>query len=537
MKNLFKKIGVLLMTAVMVLSMCTAVFADSQGTEPTAKDKATITVNNVEAGLTVTAYQITKAKYLAGKGFQGYEKANFSYDIKDVLAPTADEVAALAKVVAGNGGGGVALTGKGTTYTADVAAGYWIVLVTAGADNTKPAKVYNPMLAGVYYSVSGTDNRMTSNPIDASQKWSLNGTEGYAKSNKVTVDKVIVSPGSGNNKGDDVAIGDEVNYKITSTIPEYSAEYNNDSSNVTYTINDTLNGLAVKNGSVVVKVGDDVIQAGDNTFTLQAEEQTVIVAFAKTFILNNGGKDVEVTYTATLTEDTKVNFDAHTNTVYVEYSNDPSSSSTAKTDEKKTYHYTFAIDGNINGSSTTNNKKTTELVKVDENGKVISTKKKEDIDSDTQTSVATGATFTLTSTTGSNKVYTAVTDEDGHMTFKGLDAGTYTLVETVAPEGFTLDTQSHTVVITPTYNPDGTLASYSITIDGKTTSTYTATYDNGTITNISGDSVKTEIKNTKMGTLPSTGGMGTYLFTIIGVVVMAGAAGAFFMSRRKESEE
>lgn len=537
MKNLFKKIGVLLMTAVMVLSMCTAVFADSQGTEPTAKDKATITVNNVEAGLTVTAYQITKAKYLAGKGFQGYEKANSSYDIKDVLAPTADEVAALAKVVAGNGGGGVALTGKGTTYTADVAAGYWIVLVTAGADNTKPAKVYNPMLAGVYYSVSGTDNRMTSNPIDASQKWSLNGTEGYAKSNKVTVDKVIVSPGSGNNKGDDVAIGDEVNYKITSTIPEYSAEYNNDSSNVTYTINDTLNGLAVKNGSVVVKVGDDVIQAGDNTFTLQAEEQTVIVAFAKTFILNNGGKDVEVTYTATLTENTKVNFDAHTNTVYVEYSNDPSSSSTAKTDEKKTYHYTFAIDGNINGSSTTNNKKTTELVKVDENGKVISTKKKEDIDSDTQTSVATGATFTLTSTTGSNKVYTAVTDEDGHMTFKGLDAGTYTLVETVAPEGFTLDTQSHTVVITPTYNPDGTLASYSITIDGKTTSTYTATYDNGTITNISGDSVKTEIKNTKMGTLPSTGGMGTYLFTIIGVVVMAGAAGAFFMSRRKGSEE
>ena len=45
------------------------------------------------------------------------------------------------------------------------------------------------------------------------------------------------------------------------------------------------------------------------------------------------------------------------------------------------------------------------------------------------------------------------------------------------------------------------------------------------------------IKNTKLGTLPSTGGMGTYLFTIIGVVVMAGAAGAFFISRRKGSEE
>ena len=39
-----------------------------------------------------------------------------------------------------------------------------------------------------------------------------------------------------------------------------------------------------------------------------------------------------------------------------------------------------------------------------------------------------------------------------------------------------------------------------------------------------------------MGELPSTGGTGTYLFTIIGVVVMAGAAGAFFISRRKESD-
>lgn len=43
--------------------------------------------------------------------------------------------------------------------------------------------------------------------------------------------------------------------------------------------------------------------------------------------------------------------------------------------------------------------------------------------------------------------------------------------------------------------------------------------------------------NTKLSSLPSTGGMGTYLFTIIGVVVMAGAAGAFFISRRKGSEE
>ena len=47
----------------------------------------------------------------------------------------------------------------------------------------------------------------------------------------------------------------------------------------------------------------------------------------------------------------------------------------------------------------------------------------------------------------------------------------------------------------------------------------------------------TDMRDSKLSSLPSTGGMGTYLFTIIGVVVMAGAAGAFFISRRKGSEE
>lgn len=531
MKNLFKKIGALLMTAIMVLSMCTAVFADGQ--EPKATDTAEVTVNNVEAGLTVTAHQITKARYQAGKGFLGYEKANDDYAIDNVLAPTSEEVAALAKVVANNGNG-VTLTDNGTKYTGQLNAGYWIILVTAGTKT--PAKVYNPMLAGVYYSKNGTDNTMTSNPVNAADHWSLEGDNPYAKSNDVTVDKVIVNPGSENNKGDDVAIGDTVNYKITSKIPEYSAEYNTNTSQVKYTIHDKLDGLSVKADSVVVKVGDKTVTASNDTFKLTAQDQTLRVEFKKAFILNNGGKDVEVTYAATLTDDTKVNFDPHTNTVYVEYTNSPSSDTTAKTENKKTYHYTFEIDGNINGSNTKENRKTTELVKVDENGKVISTKSESQIDSSKETHVGAGATFTLTNN-DTQKVYTAITDENGYMTFTGLDAGTYTLVETVAPEGFTLDTQPHTVVISAEYNADGTLKSYTITIDGNPGSTYTATYDNGTIKKIDGTSSKTEIVNTKMGTLPSTGGMGTYLFTIIGVVVMAVAAGAFFISRRRGSEE
>ena len=45
----------------------------------------------------------------------------------------------------------------------------------------------------------------------------------------------------------------------------------------------------------------------------------------------------------------------------------------------------------------------------------------------------------------------------------------------------------------------------------------------------------TLIKNTKLTDLPSTGGMGSYLFTIIGVAVMAIVAGSYFRSRAKKA--
>ena len=47
----------------------------------------------MEARLTVTAYQITKAKYLEGKGFRDMKKADASYAIVDILKPTPDEIA------------------------------------------------------------------------------------------------------------------------------------------------------------------------------------------------------------------------------------------------------------------------------------------------------------------------------------------------------------------------------------------------------------------------------------------------------------
>ncbi|MGC4018058.1 MAG: LPXTG cell wall anchor domain-containing protein [Muricomes sp.] len=104
------------------------------------------------------------------------------------------------------------------------------------------------------------------------------------------------------------------------------------------------------------------------------------------------------------------------------------------------------------------------------------------------------------------------------------------------PDGYTLNTKEYPVVISATYNEDGTLNSYTITIDGNATSTYTATYEGETKVIEKTEIGSTGIVNTKLSELPSTGGIGTYIFTIGGIVLMGAAAGFYFLSRRRKAE-
>lgn len=146
-----KRILSVIMAMVMVLAMSVPIFA---ATTPTANDTAKGTVQNVEKAATVTAYQITKAQY--DGGFIGYVKTDNKLAIADVLAPTSDEVTAIAKQIASGAvtltsktmtGAAVADDEKYTDFTADLNAGYWLVIVSGTVD-----EVYNPMLVGVYYS-------------------------------------------------------------------------------------------------------------------------------------------------------------------------------------------------------------------------------------------------------------------------------------------------------------------------------------------------------------------------------------------------
>lgn len=90
----------------------------------------------------------------------------------------------------------------------------------------------------------------------------------------------------------------------------------------------------------------------------------------------------------------------------------------------------------------------------------------------------------------------------GQVNVRGLKAGTYYLVETTAPEGYNMLT-------TP----------YEVTINGE-----------GTITGADNNLVK--VVNEQGVLLPSTGGIGTTVFAVAGLVIMAGAAAVLVIKKR-----
>ena len=106
------------------------------------------------------------------------------------------------------------------------------------------------------------------------------------------------------------------------------------------------------------------------------------------------------------------------------------------------------------------------------------------------------------------------TPAGGRISFTGLKEGTYKLVELKAPAGYNKLSAPIEVVISATYNDDGTLKNNTVTANGTPNSTVTVVNKKGTL-------------------LPSTGGMGTVVFTVAGVAIVA--AGIIWTVVRKRA--
>lgn len=605
MRKILRKIsaGFICLTMIMTLLMSVNVGAD-EGAAPSSSDNGTITVTNVknETGVSVKAYQIVKANYVTG-GIDGYVwtdqvKSLTGFADKEVVidqegveeSPVLNlsetDMAALAAVAReGSLGSGIDL-GNGTaasngtlTFTKDKQSIGTYLLLVEGADIET---IYNPMLASIYYTVDG----IVSGTVDASKDWSIGSFGVYAKSSEPTIDKEIVSEnrqtGTGVGNGDHAGYGDTVDFKVKVTIPNYTGgQYTSPKVNV---MDDLPDGLTLKDDSIKVKVaGIGVTEKNaakltkDDGYTLETPgtgthtDKDFVVALTEKTILAYPGGTVYVTYSATVNNEATYNFEANVNKATLEYSNNPSDENSVNTKDDRTYHYTFSIDASIYGNTgTTINGKddktftTHELIKVgdtfvEKTGTQTDEEFWEQTKSGDKKSALQGAEFTLykAEKSGENltiakdsegneiSVGTATSDENGALSFYRLDAGSYILKETKAPTGYSINKAEVPVVITAEFNENGTLAKYSIEVNGELTSEYTATYtddteDSGkkvvnTITTNTTTTTQTTypFKNTKTPILPSTGGMGTWVFTFVGVAVMVGAAG-FFLARRKK---
>jgi fimbrial isopeptide formation D2 family protein/LPXTG-motif cell wall-anchored protein len=470
----------------------------------------TLTVKGVEAGNTVTGYQIVK-----DDGSGNWVVANSNISIKNPEDPTAAEINKLAGQVKDLGLTTVNFTQQTNgDYTATApAAGSYLVLVTNGANATY---VYSPMLVSADYD--GTNGTET-----------LDKAKADAKKTQPGVDKVITKKNGeapANSKGVTLAPGDKVDFQITPTIPNYGTEY----TNATYTVADTLTNMTL-NGDIKVTGAKETTD-----YTITKTDKSFSVVFTKDFLTNGNAKNVTITYTATL-DKTAFNsgFADNPNKVNVTYSNNPNTSDNTKTVEKQTHQYTFDIDGDINGK---NSEQTKDIVKVgvDQKGDTITATTYGDVT--TSQNPLSDAEFTLTSKDG-KVTKTVTTDANGLMKITGLDAGEYVLKETKAPAGYKLDTTAVPVKISATLNEDGTLANYKITINGTNTNTYTATYDGGVKTvaaaNANADNKTSLFNDAKSGGLPSTGGAGIFFYLIAGGALVALAVVLYTKNRKNQA--
>ena len=343
------------------------------------------------------------------------------------------------------------------------------------------------------------------------------------KSTYPTIQKTVQN-GNEDSTHNSAQIGDTVNFKLASTVPDM-AEY----TNYTFKFTDTLSkGLTLNNTAAtgnaftaVVKIDGTAVDTGDYTatFTKNTISGTtsleVNMTDFKTKHQHDAGKTITVEYSATLNTDAAVAGNGNDNTAKIIYSNDPSSNSTGETGEDKTYTYTFNFDINkVDADNTDTKLAGAQFELQDAQGHKIALAS---VNPDENSFRPKGANDTAAADTE------VKTNGHGVLKFTGLKEGTYKVVETKAPAHYNKLTAPITVEIKANYNADGKLLNWGVIKSGET---YDADNPATSIT----------VENKKGIELPSTGGMGTALFTVFGVLIVALGAGWYVKSNRKSSK-
>ncbi len=564
-----RKLFSILLVVMMTLALGTNAFA--------APATYSITVDDSTTGYTYGAYQIfTGDLSTDAAGKKVLSNIKWGANISDAGKTALGDAATYAKGLEN-------LTGTTAEAKADEIAKY--ITGTAAASATAPNADGKYVLSGLaagYYLVRNDAVPTTGAYTDYILQV-VDDVNVKTKADIPTVDKKIVE---GENKVTDSAasIGDTVDYEITGTMPSTIDTYNT----YFYKFSDTLSkGLTYNNNVKVTVNGVDVTKYFYKNAAKVGDDTALTVSIADIKALANvtgvGAitKDtkVVVTYSATLNEKANVG-SANPNDVVLDYSNNPNQSGDGTTtttppenpsEEPKTENPTGETP------KSTVNVYTTSLTihKTDENGNALAGAKFQITGKSVNTVIvdgteyvesATGTYYKLTDgsytttvpTDDTSKSYESTTvkyalqkvnpsviktttdvkaeafvDENGNLTFTGLGEGEYTIHETVTPAGY--NTLAEDLVVTISFDKDKKVFSAATKNDTDEKQIVTVIKnEDGSAAKAPASTFETTIVNESGTKLPSTGGIGTTIFYIVGAALIIGA-GVLLITKRRMS--
>ncbi len=399
-----------------------------------------------------------------------------------------------------------------------------------------------------------------------------------------------IQEGNTKKKGTDAAIGDVINYTLDSHVPNMEGY-----EKYFFIVSDKMcDGLTFDSDTVAITIGgeplerdtDFYVKTADGTGKekLTAKDKTFEIVFVN-FIqyADNAAdeKDIVINYSATLNENADRTLDGNPNVVDLTFSNNPNEKSTGQPDapdepgdydpmgitpKDETRVFTSGIrvlkvdENNLSlqgavfelTGDNLNTVMTYQSTRFDpdQNGKYWLLKDgtytttapvvgKTDNKYESTTDKYSLAAFELQSfgkSASTNKtVATAEVDKSGYLTFAGLKAGTYTLTETKAPNGYNA-VQPIEFEITADIDMTKEVGKQ---ITWKVDGTVVAGGEGEGAKAIEDDEYSTihtvEVVNKRGIILPVTGGVGTVLFYIIGSLLTAGAV-VLFVNRRKAAK-
>ena len=396
----------------------------------------------------------------------------------------------------------------------------------------------------IFYDANGDGEKEDQNG-DGSVGYTIN-----ALNEKPTLEKTVKD---GDNWDDetDASIGDTVTWKVTASVPSKVNELKEFS--LKDTMSQALTWVSEEEAQLTITTDPGVELTRDTDYTLTVPQNNTAggswtISFTqvgKNKLAASNVTSIDVTFNTVLNANASVGSAGNLNTGELDYSNaiypteDPSNPNDGKepgkdviTDQAIVYTFALGVE-KVDGSTKTPLANVTFDLYSYEGEEANVT---EDIleSSGTPISVAqTEAGVGHYVVDGAGNA-TLTTDAEGNIVVNGLKNGNYYLVETKTNDGYNLLKEPVKVEINVTFATT-TETKTETDLDGNTTSTTTVKTTSFEGGKDNTGTYEIEVQNNKGFQLPTTGGTGTILASLIGILLMGGGAFVFFSSRKKKN--